>query len=177
MPKKIFVERDRHGRDRFVVEKRGSSSRSSTAELLEAAEQREAILIAENGGLRTRLSVAERDSWEFRNLTAEYQHLVNEHHQCRYLRAQLEAQVRETRRVEDKLDDEKDRVDKLTEMLNRMKSYKEKYEEKWKEVEILKRRILERDDMIRLAETRIEDKNKVIIYLKSYLRRHGFHVD
>lgn len=175
--KKAYVERDRHGRGRIVIERRGSSSKTTTAELLEAAEEREAILIAENNALRTRLSVADRDSWEFRNLTAEYQHLVNEHHQCRYLRAQLDAQIRETRKVEDELDDEKDKVDKLMEKIHRIKSYKEKYEEKWSEAEILKRRILERDDVIRLAETRIADKNKMILYLKNYLRRHGFHVD
>jgi DNA repair ATPase RecN len=174
--KKAYVERDRRGRERIVIERR-SSSKATTAELLEAAEEREAILRAENNALRTRLSVADRDSWEFRNLTAEYQHLINEHQQCTYLRGQLEAQIRETRRVEDDLDDEKDKVDKLTEKLRRTKSYKQKYEEKWSEAEILKRRVLERDDVIRLAETRIEDKNKLILYLKNYLRRHGFHVD
>ncbi|KAG0651234.1 hypothetical protein D0Z07_1883 [Hyphodiscus hymeniophilus] len=177
MPRKVYVEEDRHGRKKFVIERRGSSSRSSTAELLEAAEEREASLSAENIALRNRLSVAERDAWEFRNLTAEYQHLVNEHHQCRYLRAQLDAQIRDTRRVEDRLDDEKDRVHKMGETLRRMKSYKEKYDEKWNEVEVLKRRILERDDILRLAETRIEDKNKLIIYLKKYLRDHGFRVE
>ena len=131
----------------------------------------------ENAALRHRLSVAERDCWDFRNLTADYQRLVNEHHQCRYLRAQLDAQIRETRRVEDKLDDEKDRVDKLTETLRRMKSYRKKYEEKWNEVEVLQRRLLERDDRLRLAETRIADKNKMIIYLKNALRARGFRVD
>ena len=190
MPKKAYIERDRHGRERVILERRGSSStKPTTNELLDAAEDREVILIAENSALRAKLSVAERDSWEFRNLTAEYQHLVNEHQQCRYLRAQLDAQVRETRRIEDKLDDEKDKTeklfdkaDKLTEKIRLMKratyeSYKEKYEEKYNEVEILKRRILERDDIIRLGETRIADKNKTIIYLKNYLRDHGFRVE
>jgi hypothetical protein len=150
--------------------------------LLDEAERREAELIAENNALRTRLSVAERDSWEFRNLTAEYQHLVNDHHQCRYLRAQLDAQVRETRRVEDRLDDEKGATGKLKEKIRLMKrftheSYKELYEEKCREVDSLKRKIWERDDTIRLDETRMADKNKTIIYLKNYLRDRGFRVE
>jgi chromosome segregation ATPase len=182
MAKKVYIERNRKGRDRVVIERGSSSSRSGVAELIEEAEQREASLTAENYTLRTRLSVAERDSWEFRNLTAEYQHLVNEHQQCRYLRTQLEAQVRETRMVEDELDNERDLVNKLKNKVNSMKkasrdSYSEKYKEKWQEVEVLKQGILERDELLRLAQTRIEDKNKIIHYLKKYLREHGFRVD
>jgi hypothetical protein len=181
MPKKAYVERDRYGRERVVIERRGSSSKT-TAELLDAAEEREALLIAENNALRTRLSVADRDSWEFRNLTAEYQRLAYEHQQCRYLRAQLDAQVRETRRVEDKLDDEKAVADKLKDKVRLAKrfshdAYRELYEEKCREVELLKRRVLERDDTIRLDEARIADKNKTILFLKNYLRDHGFRVD
>ena len=117
-PNKAYIERDRHGRERIVIEKkrRGSStsSRPTAQELLEAAEDREAGLIAENSVLRATLSGAQRDSWEFRNLTSDYQRLVNEHHQCQFLRAQLDAEVREIRRIEDKLDDEKDKTDKLS---------------------------------------------------------------
>ena len=186
--KKAYVERDRHGRERVVLERRGSA-KLTTSELLNAAEEREQILIAENNTLRTRLSIAERDSYEFRNLTAAYQQLVHEHQQCRYLRGQLDAQVRETRIVEDQLDDEKDKkeklydkVDKLNEKIRLLKrstyeSYKDRYEENLREAEALKRRIMEQDNMVRLGEARILDKNNTILSLKSYLRRHGFHVD
>ena len=177
-PKKAYIERDRHGRERIVIEKRrrgsSTSSRPSTQELLDAAEDREAALIAENNVLRATLSGAQRDSWEFRNLTADYQHLVNEHHQCRFLRAQLDTQVRETRRIEDKLDDEKDKTEKLIHKIHTLTEKNDKLEDR---MEVLRRKILGQDDTIRLAETRIEDKNRTIIYLKNYLRNHGFRVE
>jgi hypothetical protein len=157
--------------------------------MLDAAEEREAILIAENNALRTRLSAAQRDQWEFQNLTIAYQNLVNDHRQCRYLRGQLDAQVMETRALEDRLDDERDKREKwerknekLKEEIHLMRrgsyeSYRHKYEEKRTEVEVLKRRVLAQDDLIQLGETRIADKNKTILYLKNYLRDHGFRVD
>jgi len=178
MAPKAYIERDRHGRERIVIEKkrRGSttSSRPSTQELLDAAQDREAALIAENNGLRATLSGAQRDSWEFRNLTVDYQNLVHEHSQCRYLRGQLDAQIRETRRIEDRLDDEKDKTEKLIEKIHKLTDKNDKLEER---IEVLKRKILGQDDIIRLGETRIADKNKTIIYLKNYLRDHGFRVD
>ena len=178
MAPKAYIERDRHGRERIVIEKkrRGSttSSRPSTQDLLEAAEDREAALIAENSALRATLSGAQRDSWEFRNLTVDYQNLVHEHSQCRYLRGQLDAQVRETRRIEERLDDEKDKTEKLIDKIHKLTDKNEKLEDK---MEVMRRQILAQDDTIRLEEARISDKNKTIIYLKKYLRDHGFRVD
>tara|TARA_R110002060_G_scaffold36607_2_gene47612 strand:+ start:212 stop:532 length:321 start_codon:yes stop_codon:yes gene_type:complete len=105
------------------------------------------------------------------------------------MRAQLDAQVREVRRIEDLLIEEEDRNAKLVhkneklEEKNRMlkrgsgENYQRRYEEKLLEVEMLRTRMVEKEDLIRLAETRIADKNSTIVYLKNYLRTHGFRVD
>jgi len=105
------------------------------------------------------------------------------------MREQLEAQVREVRRIEDLLGDEEDKSDrllhkneKLEEKLRLMKrgsrdmEYKARYEEKLLEGEVLRQRLVERDEELRLAQTRISDKNQTILYLKNYLRTHGFRV-
>jgi cell division protein FtsB len=184
-PQKAYIERDRHGRQRIVIEKkrRGSatSSRPSTQDLLDAAIRREEELIIENNALRATLSGSQRDSWEHRNLTVAYQNLVNEHNHCGYLRAQLEAQVRETQRLEDRLDDEKDKSEKLAHKNHSLADKIEKLEDKLHDMRSRiaerDRTIIEHEDIIRLNETRINDKNKVIIYLKQYLRDHGFRVD
>ena len=176
MPKKAYIER-RNGKDHVVIERSGSSSRPSTAELLIAAEQREASLIAENAVLRNRLSIAERDSWELRNLTADYQRLINEHQQCRNLRAQLDSQIRETRRVEGRLDDEKVRTRRLTEALRGLRTIEERYIQKRDEVEVLTRMVLEHQDALALWETRIAEKDRRIAYLRRLLRQLGVDVD
>jgi hypothetical protein len=188
MPSRDYtIERDGRGRERIVRtssnRERGSHGRArSMRELLNDAEEREEELKGEVLSLQTRLSYAQRDNWQ-------YQNLVNEHRHCRNLRGELETQVREVRRLEDLLADEEDttaRLKRKNEELkeknrlmkrgNREEEFRSRYEEKLAEVEVLRRRLAERDEMLALAETRIANKNRTILYLKNYLRSHGFNV-
>jgi len=181
------IERDGRGRERLVRSSShregGSHGRGRNArELLSDAEEQIETLNGEILSLQTRLSYAQRDNWQ-------YQNIVNEHQQCRNIRAQLDAQVREVRRLEDLLADEEDtsarlrhKNEELKEKYRLMKrgsreeEFKLRYEEKLAEVEVLRRRLAERDEMLALAETRIANKNRTILYLKNYLRSHGFNV-
>ncbi|KAH7410847.1 hypothetical protein BKA64DRAFT_772211 [Cadophora sp. MPI-SDFR-AT-0126] len=192
-----YIERDSRGRERLVLGRSSSHShrRASsygdrpTQDLLDDAEAREQSLISQVSSLQTQLSMAQRDQWHLQNLRAEHQRVVNEHYQCRNMRAQLDAQVREVRRMEDLLVEEEDRNaklvhknEKLEEKIRLLKrgsgeSYQRRYEEKLLEVEMLRTRLVEKEDVIRLAETRIADKNSTIVYLKNYLRTHGFRVE
>jgi hypothetical protein len=95
----------------------------------------------------------------------------------------MEAQVREVSRVEDLLADEEDKNERLKEKIRLLKRgsgndiYRTRFEEKVLEVELLRQRIAEREQVIRLAETRVAEKNRTILYLKNYLRTHGFTVE
>ena len=95
----------------------------------------------------------------------------------------MEAQVREVSRVEDLLADEEDKNEKLKEKIRLLKrgsghdGYRARFEEKVMEVELLRQRIAERENLIRLTETRVAEKNRTILYLKNYLRTHGFRVE
>ncbi len=105
------------------------------------------------------------------------------------MRAQLEAQVREVARYEELLANEEDKSErlqhkneKLEEKIRLLKrgsgeNYRARYEEKLVEVEMLRTRMVERDEMLRLADTRLTEKNSTIVYLKTYLRTHGFRVE
>lgn len=203
-----YVERDSRGRDRLVIPRSGRShshGRLSDRELLNESEEREAALSVEISALQTRLSYAQRDQWQLQQLREEHQRLVNAHNGCRNLHAQLDTQVREVRRFEDMLADEEDKSERLTRKIDELKGkieeykerirlmrrtsgefevYRARYEEKAVEVDILKQRLLERDqrllerdEQLRLAETRVADRNSTIAYLKNYLRTHGFRVD
>ena len=181
------IERDGRGRERLVrsssYREGGSHGRARSArELLNEAEERIETLNGEILSLQTRLSYAQRDNWQFQNI-------VNEHQQCRNTRAQLDAQVREVRRLEDLLADEEDasarlrhKNEELKEKYRLMKrgnredEFRLRYEEKLAEVEVLRRRLAEKDQLLGVEETRIADKDRTIVYLKDYLRRHGFHV-
>ncbi|PMD35290.1 hypothetical protein L207DRAFT_436087 [Hyaloscypha variabilis F] len=181
------IERDGRGRERLVRSSShregGSHGRGRNArELLSDAEEQIETLNGEILSLQTRLSYAQRDNWQ-------YQNIVNEHQQCRNIRAQLDAQVREVRRLEDLLADEEDtsarlrhKNEELKEKYrlmkrgNREEEFKLRYEEKLAEVEVLRRRLVEKDELLGVEETRIAEKNRTIVYLKDYLRRHGFHV-
>jgi hypothetical protein len=161
----------------------GSHGRArSMRELLIEAEEREEDLKGELLSLQTRLDYAQRDNWR-------YQNLANEHRHCRNLQGELEAQVREVRRLEGLLADEEDTMarlkrrneelkekNRLMKRGNREEELRLRYEEKLAEVEVLRRRLAERDDMLALAETRITNKNRTINYLKNYLRSRGFDV-
>jgi chromosome segregation ATPase len=209
MPHKTaYIERDSRGRERLVIPRSGrthSHGRKSDRELLNESEEREAQLRAELSGLQTRLSLAQRDQWELQRLREEHQRLAHAHNGCRNVHVQLDAQVRELRRVEDLLADEeekseglrrkveqfKEKIEEYKERLRLMRRtsgdfevYRARYEEKTREVEVLKQilterdhQIIEKEDQIRLAETRVTDRNATILYLKNYLRTHGFRVE
>jgi chromosome segregation ATPase len=191
--KKVFIERDRHGRERLVLSggerRRSSSSERGTGELLSAAHAQIESLQTQIGQLQTRLSFEQSNQWNSRReterLTADNFHL----------QGQLEVQIQEVRRLEDSLYHEEKKNDKLEEKYRNLKrnssgsrrgssEYKRAYEEKAQEVEVLRVRLAERDDLIRLDEARIaeknqllRDKNSKIAYFKDYLRSHGFRVE
>lgn len=201
---RTYIERDSRGRERLVLSRSGSHHRSSShgrlplRDLLDEAEIREEALTAEVRSLQLQLSEAKRSEWHLQNLRIEHQKVVNEHYGCRHMQAQLEAQVREVRRLETLLAQEEERNDKLLNKNERLEEkirlmkrgsregegLREGYEQKVLEVEVLRQRLVERDHEIRdaairlrLAETRITDKNETIVYLKDYLRSKGFRVD
>jgi ribosomal protein L16 Arg81 hydroxylase len=95
----------------------------------------------------------------------------------------LEAQVREVSRLEDLLTDEEDKNERLKEKIRLLKrgsgheGYRTRFEEKVLEVELLRQRLAEREELVRLAETRVAEKNRTILYFKNYLRTHGFRVE
>lgn len=200
---RTYIERDSRGRERLVVSRAGSRRRSSSQgrvplrDLLEEAEARQEALAAEVRSLQIQLSEAKRSEWHLQNLRIEHQKVVNEHYGCRRMEAQLEGQVREVRKVDTLLAQEEDRNrqlvhknERLEEKIRLMKrgsregeGLREGYEQKLLEVEILRQRLVERDseirdrdDTIRLAETRIREKNSRIVYLTNFLRTKGFRV-
>ncbi|KAF8862153.1 hypothetical protein BDZ45DRAFT_739456 [Acephala macrosclerotiorum] len=160
-------------------------------DLLEQAETREEALAAEVRSLQSRLSLAQRSEWHLQNLRIEHQKVVNEHYGCRHLQQQLEANVREVRRLESTLAKEEDINDKLVhknekleEKVRLMKrgsresdGLREAYEQKELEVEVLRQRLMERDETLRLAEVRIAEKNSRIVYLKEFLWTKGYRVE
>lgn len=166
----------------MVERRRSSMSRPSLHDQLELAIEREQELIVDNNSLRIQLSTAQRDLWELRHLRTEYNNFLNQHQRCHNLRAQLEAQINETKRVDDKLEEEKERSERSAEKIRQLKrasseSYREKYYEKSQEVELLRTRIADRDELIRLSETRLDEKTRIIQHLKNYLRQRGFYVE
>ncbi|KAI9054481.1 hypothetical protein LZ554_001639 [Drepanopeziza brunnea f. sp. 'monogermtubi'] len=186
-----YVERDSRGRERLFIGQPSSRYRSSsyghetTQELLDEAEAREQDLTSQVSSLQARLSVAQRDQWHLQNLRTEHQRVVNEHYQCRNMRAQLDAQVRGIARIDNLLAHEEDKSErlhrkneKLEETIRLLKrgggeSYRARYEEKLLEVELLRTRMVEKGDQLRLAETRIAEKNSTISKPKNFLRAHG----
>lgn len=187
--RKGFFERDGRGRERIVIVNggrgRASSHGKSTKELLDEAEEREQALISQVSSLSTRLSLAERNEWAIRQ---QHQTLVHEHHQCRNMRVQLEAQRNEVRRVDDLLADEEDKsekykakVEKLEEKIRLLKrgvveDYKGRYENAMKDLDLLTQRLGDKNDELRVADTRIAEKNRTILFLKDYLQQLGYRV-
>ncbi|RDL40976.1 uncharacterized protein BP5553_00955 [Venustampulla echinocandica] len=192
-----YIERDSRGRERLVVRRSSSGDRgNSTRELLAEAEDRIQALEIEIGRLQTRLSFEQRETW---NLRREHERLAAEHHNSRHLTGNLDTQVG---KLEELLDAEEKRSERLEDKLRLMKrgltrtgeeshTYKQRYEEKVSEVEVLRIRLEERDELIRLHNGRIvekdrslqeknrslQEKNTTIAYLKEYLRTHGFRVE
>jgi hypothetical protein len=104
------------------------------------------------------------------------------------MQAQLEAQVREVRRLDDLLADEEDkaekykaRTEKLEEKIRLLKrgiveDYRGRYDTAMRDLELLTQRLGEKNEMLRLADTRVADKNRTILYLKDYLQQLGYRV-
>lgn len=191
-----YIERDSRGRERLVLGRTSSHRRAAsdghhtTAQLLEESEAREQSLLSEVSSLQTRLSEAQRDQWHLQTLRTEHQRVVNEHYQCRSLRGQLDANAREVTRLDDLLAEEEDKtehlqhkVEKLEEKVRLLKrgssdqGYRMRYEEKLREVEVLRERMVEKDNTLRLAEARITDRDGTIAYFRNYLRTHGFRIE
>ncbi|KAH6667591.1 hypothetical protein B0J14DRAFT_182338 [Halenospora varia] len=214
-----YIERDRHGRERLVLRRSTSRGRSSerdttSRELIDAEERYEALQI-EVGRLQTRLSFEQRNVWNLQQENQRLANIANEHHHCGRVRAELEHEIGEKHRVEDDLDDLEKKFEKLEEKYRLMKrglvhkrddveGYRQFYEEKVREVEILRARLAEADEVTRLHEGRIAEKDRTLLrrnqlitekdtviaekdadlahkdtaiaYLKGYLRTHGFHV-
>jgi predicted RNase H-like nuclease (RuvC/YqgF family) len=176
----VYVERDRHGRQCWVrTSDRLSPSRNrlSTRELLDAAEEREMELIAGNQALQERLNRSRANEDYLRK---EYHDLANDHHQCRNLRAQLDAQLDENRRLRQKLQDSKDENGELKEEIRLLKrssrDYRQRYEEKVKDVDILRTRLLESEGLLHSNNVRLAEKDKIIADLEEFLRRRGYRV-
>lgn len=198
-----YFERDSRGRERVIIERRPSRRRSGSGsharhrstndrELLIEAQEREALLTAsiqqlsaENQQLRRELSLAQRDQWTLQNLQAE-------HHRCHNLRAQLQEQGNVLRRLELKLEVEQDKTEELRGRIRRGSSaeatgYRQRYEEKAAEVELLRRRmaeqeelvrmrLAEQDELMRLSQVRLEDKGRLVNYLRGVLADYGIRV-
>jgi peptidoglycan hydrolase CwlO-like protein len=185
--RRSFFERDAQGRERIVIvnRTRSSSHDKSTRELLAEADEREQALIAQVSSLTTRLSFAERNEWAIRQ---QHTALVNEHHNCRQLRAQVDAQLNEIRRLDSLLNDEEDKtnrlkgkVEKLEEKIRLMKrgvveDYRHKYDNAMKDMDLLTQRMVDKNEELRLADARIAEKNRTIVYLKDYLQQLGYRV-
>lgn len=105
--------------------------------------------------------------------------------------------MREVRRLEDMLDDEEHKTEKLVKKNDKLEEkirllkrtsthddYRGRYEEKLREVELLRQRLAEKSELIRVADIRLADKERIIseknsklLYLKDYLRGLGFRVE
>lgn len=202
--RETFFERDRHGNLRTVVYRRPSSSshshtrsRSSnsisnslsprfnrstdTSPIISYPKDTGLDIASENSGLRAALTVAQEQAWVSARNEATW-------------RTRVDEKDHEVTRLLDKLADEQRRVDKLEDKIKLMKRgssrgseisdlkgdinhWQSEVERKDKEIEALRRRIDERDTVIRVGEQRLLAKNEKIIELKEYLRRRGFNVD
>lgn len=181
--RRAYVERDRRGRERIVV----TPERSSTRELLNAAEERERELTSENESLRTRNSFLQSQLWEHQRehqrLRVQHQALVDEHYQCRHFRGQLNAQVNAVKDLEDKLEAEEHRTRRLEQRVRMLQrgssdqSLRARFEEALAEAETLRERLLTTNASLRNVSALLQEKDRVILYLKGYLARLGYRVE
>ncbi|TVY94176.1 hypothetical protein LAWI1_G000436 [Lachnellula willkommii] len=192
--KHAYIERGPNGRNRFVIPRGRRYSESSEHdsytpnERLSAAQGRMEALEIQIGQLQNRLSFEQSNNWTARR---ENERLTAENYN---LQAQLEDERREVKRLDDMLFDLEKKHEKLEDKYKQLKrgsrsrsegsDYRRVYEEKAAEVEMLRVRLAERDDLIRLDAARISEKNHLlrekantIAYFKDYLRTHGFRVE
>lgn len=167
-----YIERDRHGRERLIItstQRRASSrSRLSTRELLNAAEEREDVLIIRNQQLESQLAWSQGHE---QRAKSEYNQIV----------AQLQSQADATRRVQERLQEEKDKSTALEDRVRMMQrtsyeSYRQRYEDLLLEVEDLRAGLRSKDEAIRLNGLKLEKRNQLILELKGHLMRLGFRV-
>jgi len=170
------------------------------------AEERDQALDLEVNSLQTRLSVEQRN---VHILQQRLQQLNQDHPQVRHFQKLYLDTKDEYTRVDELLYKEEKKVEKLREKYETMKqkyedisekyrlmkrgisqhsheneNYRVLYEEKLQEVELLRMRCQEKDDLHRLDEGRIaeknqslKDKNRTIAYFREYLRSQGFRVE
>lgn len=167
-----YIERDRHGRERLVIttspRRSSSHTRLSTRELLNAAEEREEVLIIRNEQLENQLAWSQA-------------HERRGKEECTQLAARLQAQIDATRRLQDRLKEEKDKVTDLEERIRLMQrtsyeGYRQRYEELLVETDSLRAAVRQRDELIRVNEVRLSAKTQTIIELKGHLRSLGYRV-
>ena len=167
-----FIERDRRGRERLVIttsSRRASSrTRLSTRELLNAAEEREEVLIIRNEQLENQLAWSQG-------------HEQRAKEECSQLTARLQIQVDATRRLQDRLKEENDKVTDLEERIRLIQrtsyeSYRQRCDDLLVEVDGLRAAVRQRDDIIHANEVRLANKTQEIIDLKAHLRILGYRV-
>ncbi|EPE26610.1 hypothetical protein GLAREA_02523 [Glarea lozoyensis ATCC 20868] len=200
----FFVERDRHGRERFV--RRRSTSYEDRSSHRDMDEARAQALELEVDSLQTRLSFEQRN---VHILEQRLQQLSQDQSQAHHLRQQYQVAKDECSRLDERLYQEEKKTEKYREKYERMKQdyedlsekyrlmkrgvsqqdhdnefYRVLYEEKLQEVELLRMRGQEKDELHHLDQQRIEEKNQTIkiknrdiSYYQEYLRSHGFRVD
>lgn len=179
---RAFVERDRRGRERVVVERnhRSSSCQPSNRELINELEDRNAALETDIRVLQYQLSMAQAQAWESRNAAAQYRQLQNEHYRCRNVRAQLAATEREVQRLDEKLDYTEDSLKKLTDKIRHYKrrsddgeAYRSRLQEALEEAGRLRRQLVEKERDLQHATRRNLEKTQVIDTLRGILRDYG----
>lgn len=175
-----YIERDlRSGRERLVIRAspRRSSSRSrlSTVELLNAAEEREEVLLMRNEQLRDQLGLVQSQELRAKE-------------EVRQVTARLQSQAGVTRELQDRLDDEKEKTAALKERLRLLQrtnrdSYQQRFEAAVNDVRILTAELEDKDRILRLNAAQIASKTSTIIQLRQrvleltdHLRRLGYEV-
>ena len=167
-----YIDRDRYGRERLVIRTspRPTSSRArlSTRELLNAAEEREAVLMIRNEQLETQLAWAQA-------------HERRAKEECGQLAARLQTQAEATRELRDKLNAEKEKRAELETRVRLMQrtsgeGYRQRYEALLADMENLRAALRDRDETLRLNNMRLESKTQTIVELKGHLRGLGYRV-
>ena len=166
-----YIERDRYGNERLVIRtspRPSSSRRMSTRELLNAAEEREEVLIIRNEQLVNQLAWAQAEERRAKE-------------ECGQLAARLQAQAEATRQIRDQLNDEKARTAALETRVRLMQrtsgeGYRQRNEALAADMENMRAALRDRDEALRLSNIRLDNKTQTIVDLKAHLMRLGYRV-
>lgn len=153
-----YIEMDRHGKMRQVRGDYRPRSGLTTTELLNIAEENIRSLAAENDDLLTRLSRAEESEYNTRN---RYQVVVAEHSHCRGRSEGLQLKLIDERDRNEILKEKNEELKQEIRLLRRtshQESYKHRYEDTLREIS-------KRDELLRLEEKRVLDRDKRIVAL------------